>query len=187
MKKIFVLFSALTTLLCGMVFTSCDGLDDDFIAPKDQWVYKSSSSNEYSYTYTVSEGKTISFDVYVNYASSAGAEVEFKNDVKVPVEKGMNIILVPKAESESGLIKEALSLTDSAGIDTVAAFYSFGEKAQAGEGETGTEQNLTSTAWTFIYNLNRFDKTDATFTKLLKTYTSVTDLKNMNMKRVLSR
>lgn len=52
MKKIFSLICVLSALIFGAVFTGCDADDNDFIAPKDTWLYKSSSKSENSFTYS---------------------------------------------------------------------------------------------------------------------------------------
>lgn len=189
MKKIFVLFSALTTLLCGMVFTSCDGLDDDFIAPKDKWVYKTGKAdNSFEYTWgDKGSEKTVKFDLYANMATK-DATLTFKGAQEpVKVLPGLNIILVPKAESDSDktAVKELLSLQEYVG--DVAVFHSFGKEADAskGDNEEGKTVNL-STLWTLIYNFNKFEdmgsKAMSTTTEKL---TLASDLENLNFKRIL--
>lgn len=188
MKKIFVLFSALTTLLCGMVFTSCDGLDDDFIAPKDKWVYKTGKAdNSFEYTWG-EEGseKTVKFDLYANMATKE-ATVTFKNGTEKTVTPGLNVILVPKAETESDktAVKELLSLQEYVG--DVAVFYSFGKEADAskGDNEEGKPVNL-STLWTLIYNFNKFeDMGSKAMSTTTENLTLASDLKNLNFKRIL--
>lgn len=39
MKKTFSLICVLAALICGAVFSGCDLDEDDFVAPKDTWVY----------------------------------------------------------------------------------------------------------------------------------------------------
>lgn len=188
MKKIFVLFSALTTLLCGMVFTSCDGLDDDFIAPKDKWVYKTGKAdNSFEYTWG-EEGseKTVKFDLYANMATKE-ATVTFKNGTEKTVTPGLNVILVPKAETESDktAVKELLSLQEYVG--DVAVFYSFGKEADAskGDNEEGKTVNL-STLWTLIYNFNKFeDMGSKAMSTTTENLTLASDIGNLNFKRIL--
>lgn len=188
MKKIFVLFSALTTLLCGLVFTSCDGLDDDFIAPKDKWVYKTGKAdNSFEYTWG-EEGseKTVKFDLYANMATKE-ATVTFKNGTEKTVKPGLNVILVPKAETEldKAAVTELLSLQEYVG--DVAVFNSFGKEADAskGDNEEGKKVNL-STLWTLIYNFNKFeDMGSKAMSTTTENLTLASDLKNLNFKRIL--
>lgn len=188
MKKIFVLFSALTTLLCGLVFTSCDGLDDDFIAPKDKWVYKTGKAdNSFEYTWG-EEGseKTVKFDLYANMATKE-ATVTFKNGTEKTVKPGLNVILVPKAETEldKAAVTELLSLQQYVG--DVAVFNSFGKEADAskGDNEEGKTVNL-STLWTLIYNFNKFeDMGSKAMSTTTENLTLASDLKNLNFKRIL--
>lgn len=188
MKKIFVLFSALTTLLCGLVFTSCDGLDDDFIAPKDKWVYKTGKAdNSFEYTWG-EEGseKTVKFDLYANMATKE-ATVTFKNGTEKTVKPGLNVILVPKAETEldKAAVTELLSLQEYVG--DVAVFNSFGKEADAskGDNEEGKTVNL-STLWTLIYNFNKFeDMGSKAMSTTTENLTLDSDLKNLNFKRIL--
>ena len=188
MKKIFVLFSALTTLLCGLVFTSCDGLDDDFIAPKDKWVYKTGKAdNSFEYTWG-EEGseKTVKFDLYANMATKE-ATVTFKNGTEKTVKPGLNVILVPKAETEldKAAVTELLSLQEYVGH--VAVFNSFGKEADAskGDNEEGKTVNL-STLWTLIYNFNKFeDMGSKAMSTTTENLTLASDLKNLNFKRIL--
>lgn len=51
MKKTFSLICVLAALICGAVFSGCDIDEDDFVAPKDTWVYKEGKS-ENSYVYS---------------------------------------------------------------------------------------------------------------------------------------
>lgn len=188
MKKIFVLFSALTTLLCGLVFTSCDGLDDDFIAPKDKWVYKTGKAdNSFEYTWG-EEGseKTVKFDLYANMATKE-ATVTFKNGTEKTVKPGLNVILVPKAETEldKAAVTELLSLQGYVG--DVAVFNSFGKEADAskGDNEEGKTVNL-STLWTLIYNFNKFeDMGSKAMSTTTENLTIASDLKNLHFKRIL--
>ena len=188
MKKLFVLFSALTTLLCGLVFTSCDGLDDDFIAPKDKWVYKTGKAdNSFEYTWG-EEGseKTVKFDLYANMATKE-ATVTFKNGTEKTVKPGLNVILVPKAETEldKAAVTELLSLQEYVG--DVAVFNSFGKEADAskGDNEEGKTVNL-STLWTLIYNFNKFeDMGSKAMSTTTENLTLASDLKNLNFKRIL--
>lgn len=185
MKKIFVLFSALTTLLCGMVFTSCDGLDDDFIAPKDKWVYKTGKAdNSFEYTWG-EEGneKTVKFDLYANMATKE-AELNFKGaSDPTKVLPGLNVILVPKAtsESEQTAVKELLNLGEYVG--EIAVFHSFGKEGEA----EGSEKSYDLTKlWTLIYNFNRFeDMGSKAMSSFTKEHTLSSDLGNMNVKRIL--
>ena len=186
MKKIFVLFSALITLLCGMVFTSCDGLDDDFIAPKDKWVYKTGKADN-SFEYTWGEQgseKTVKFDLYANMATKE-ASLTFKGSQEpVKVRPGLNIILVPKADSNKEAVKELLSLQDYVG--DVAVFHSFGKEADASKGDDEGKKVNLSTLWTLIYNFNRFeDMGSRAMSTTTENLTLASDLKNLNFKRIL--
>lgn len=187
MKKIFVLFSALTTLLCGLVFTSCDGLDDDFIAPKDKWVYKTGKAdNSFEYTWgEQGQEKTVKFDLYANMATKE-ATVTFKKGTEKTVTPGLNVILVPKAETESdkAAVTELLSLQDYVG--EVAVFHSFGKEADASKGEDEGKKVNLSTLWTLIYNFNKFeDMGSKAMSTTTENLTLASDLKNLNFKRIL--
>lgn len=188
MKKIFVLFSALTTLLCGMVFTSCDGLDDDFIAPKDKWVYKTGKAdNSFEYTWgEQGQEKTVKFDLYANMATKE-ATVTFNNGTEKTVTPGLNVILVPKAETDSDktAVTELLSLEEYVG--DVAVFHSFGKEADASKGDNEEDKKVNlSTLWTLIYNFNKFeDMGSKAMSTTTKDLTLASDLKNLEFERIL--
>lgn len=55
MKKNIILSTA--AILAGCLFISSCDIGDDFIAPKDTWVYKNSTKTDNSFTYTWGEGK----------------------------------------------------------------------------------------------------------------------------------
>ena len=187
MKKNIILSTA--AILAGCLFISSCDIGDDFIAPKDTWVYKDSTKSENSFTYTWGEGenkKSVNFDLYVNYATK-DAELSFKNATeKTPVTPGLNVILVPTSDTEPEVLKE---LVDATGIK-VALFYSFGEKADA-EAETDSTESKKeislSRIWTLVYNFNKFEKVPTpTMNNLTSNYTLIKDFKNtLNWKRVL--
>ena len=116
MKKIFSLICALSALIFGALFTGCDADDNEFIAPKDTWVYRAKSNSNHSieYKWTSSDGKekTINFDVYANYATEEDT-LNFNNNGTAEVLKGMNIILVPDLTTDEAksniteLVKDA--------------------------------------------------------------------------------
>ena len=187
MKKNIILSTA--AILAGCLFISSCDIGDDFIAPKDTWVYKNSTKTDNSFTYTWGEGenkKSVNFDLYVNYATK-NAELSFKNATeKTQVTPGLNVILVPTSDTEPEVLKE---LVDATGIK-VALFYSFGEKADA-EAETDSTKSKKeislSRIWTLVYNFNKFEKVPTpTMNNLTSNYTLIKDFKNtLNWKRVL--
>ena len=129
MKKNIILSTA--AILAGCLFISSCDIGDDFIAPKDTWVYKESTKSDNSFTYTWGEGekeKSVNFDLYVNYATK-NAELSFNNaNKKTQVTPGLNVILVPSAnndDNQKNYLKELLNRT---GVDNIAMFKSFGTK-----------------------------------------------------------
>lgn len=189
MKKILTVLAAVVALASGMMFTGCD-VADDFVAPKDKWVYKNGKTdNSFEYTWE-KEGskKTVKFDVYVNYATKA-ATVNFKNGGKGEVGEGLNVILVPVAESEGGVLNDLLDVTKDQ-IGKIAVFKCFGKSAKATDDDasddSGKNYELGTTAWTLIYNFNRFeDMGNKSMANTAEGLELITNLKNLNMKRVL--
>lgn len=180
MKKIMTAIGAMFILLTG-VFTSCDF--SDFVAPTDQWVYKE-SSDSYSFSYEYNE-KKVNFDIYVNYATKEST-ISFSGTEKT-IEPGLNVILIPDLEtSDTGALRELLNATN---LDNICLFQSLGTSFEAGDTESdsdsGTKQSLTTTAWTVIYNLNRFDDySDKQISNLTKKLTLAADTK-ISWKKVL--
>lgn len=185
MKKNIILSTA--AILAGCLFISSCDIGDDFIAPKDTWVYKESTKSDNSFTYTWGEGKnekSVKFDLYVNYATK-NAELSFKNATeKTQVTPGLNVILVPTSDTKLDVLNE---LVDAAGIE-VALFYSFGENAEAEADSTESRKKISlSGIWTLVYNFNRFEKVPTpTMNKLTSDYTLSKNVKDtLNWKRVL--
>lgn len=185
MKKNIILSTA--AILAGCLFISSCDIGDDFIAPKDTWVYKNSTKTDNSFTYTWGEGKnekSVNFDLYVNYATK-DETLKFTTN-SADVKSGVNVILVPTSDTEPEVLKE---LVDATGIK-VALFYSFGEKADA-EAETDSTESKKeislSRIWTLVYNFNKFEKVPTpTMNNLTSNYTLIKDFKNtLNWKRVL--
>ena len=170
MKKNIILSTA--AILAGCLFISSCDIGDDFIAPKDTWVYKNSTKTDNSFTYTWGEGKnekSVNFDLYVNYATK-DETLKF-NTNSADVKSGVNVILVPTSDTEPEVLKE---LVDATGIK-VALFYSFGEKADA-EAETDSTESKKeislSRIWTLVYNFNKFEKVPTpTMNNLTSNYT----------------
>lgn len=193
MKKTFSLICVLAALICGAVFSGCDIDEDDFVAPKDTWVYKENSkaknSVEYQWNDTNGTTKTIKFDVFVNYATRNGT-LNFKSPGTANVLEGMNVILVPDLTTEEAKSNIAELVKDAANIDEICLFYSFGNNPEAAD-KTGDDATvkpipLTSTLWTLIYNFNRFEKySDTQFEKHIKNLTLVSPSTKLNQKRIL--
>lgn len=193
MKKTFSLICVLAALICGAVFSGCDLDEDDFVAPKDTWVYKENSkaknSVEYNWNDTDGNTKTIKFDVYVNYATKNGT-LNFKNKGSEKVLEGMNVILVPDLTTEEAKSNITELVKDAANIDKICLFYSFGNNPEAadkaGDDATVKPIHLTSTLWTLIYNFNRFEKySDRQFENYIKNLTLVSPSTKLNQKRIL--
>lgn len=180
MKKIMTAIGAMFILLTG-VFTSCDFRD--FVAPTDQWVYKE-SSDSYSFSYEYNE-KEVNFDIYVKYATKEST-ISFSGTEKT-IEPGLNVILIPDLKtSDEGTLRELLNATN---LDNICLFQSLGTSFEAGntesDSDTGTKQSLTTTAWTIIYNLNRFDDySDKQISNMTKNLTLAADTK-ISWKKVL--
>ena len=91
MKKNIILSTA--AILAGCLFiSSCDGVANEFIAPKDTWVYKNSTKTDNSFTYTWGEGenkKSVNFDLYVNYATKDSTLT--LNETSADVKSGVNV------------------------------------------------------------------------------------------------
>lgn len=194
MKKIFTLVCALSALICGAVFTGCDADDNDFIAPKNTWLFKEKSNSENSFKYTWGEEgnkKTVYFDVYVNYATEE-KPIKFSGETEETAQKvlpGLNVILVPKADSdeETSAVKALFDLAESAEIDKIAVYKSFGTSSEAGDDDsTAKTQSLGTTVWTFIYNLNKFEKMGTkSISSIAGDLTLTNEIGNLNWKRVL--
>lgn len=132
MKKTFSLTCVLAALICGAVFSGCDIDDNDFIAPKNTWVYRAKSNSnhsiEYKWTSSDNTEKTINFDVYVNYATKNDT-LKFKNNDKAAeVLEGMNVILVPDLTPEEAKSNITELVKDAANIDEICFFKAFGQK-----------------------------------------------------------
>ena len=188
MKKNIILSTA--AILAGCLFISSCDIGDDFIAPKDTWVYKDSTKSENSFTYTWGEGKdkkSVNFDLYVNYATK-NTKLSFKNATeKTPVTPGLNVILVPSANNnndQKNYLKELLNRTD---VDNIAMFKSFGEQSVASESESDPGKSISlSGIWTLVYNFNRFESMGSkSISNTVSNLTLITDVKNLNWKRVL--
>ena len=191
MKKNIILSTA--AILAGCLFISSCDIANDFIAPKDTWVYKESTKTDNSFTYTWGEGaneKSVNFDLYVNYATK-NAELSFKNATeKTQVTPGLNVILVPSAnndDNQKNYLKELLNRTT--GVDNIAMFKSFGEQsvASASESESDTGKSISlSGIWTLVYNFNRFESMGSkSISNTVSDLTLITDVKNLKWKRVL--
>lgn len=189
MKKNIILSTA--AILAGCLFISSCDVAGDFIAPKDTWVYKESTKSENSFTYTWGEDenkKSVNFDLYVNYATK-NAELSFKNATeKTQVTPGLNVILVPSAnndDNQKNYLKELLNRTT--GVDNIAMFKSFGEQSEASESESDTGKSISlSGIWTLVYNFNRFESMGSkSISNTVSDLTLITDVKNLNWKRVL--
>lgn len=186
MKKIFKILTAAVVLAGGLFLTSCDSTSD-WIAPKDTWVYKSSTKSDNSFTYKSSDGsKSVSFDLYVNYATK-DSTVTFK-DSTADVKTGMNVILVPqtKTDAERDYLKELL---EASNIDDIAIFYSYGTSSAAANSDDSSTEGKTidlGTFWTVIYNFNNFESMGTkSMSNTTANLTKITDLKNLNVKKVL--
>ena len=193
MKKTFSLICILAALICGAVFTGCDIDENDFVAPKDTWVYRAKSNSnhsiEYKWTSSDNTEKTINFDVYVNYATKNDT-LKFKNNDKAAeVSEGMNVILVPDLTTEEAKSNITELVKGAANINEICFFKAFGQKPKVEKTDTtGTEKdiNISSTLWTLIYNFNKFDKyTDKQFDQFKELHTLVDESTNLNLKRVL--
>ena len=89
MKKNIILSTA--AILAGCLFISSCDIANDFIAPKDTWVYKNSTKTDNSFTYTWVEGeneKSVNFDLYVNYVN-----IHFLVDIQFFVDAFPKILL----------------------------------------------------------------------------------------------
>lgn len=188
MKKNIILSTA--AILAGCLFISSCDIGDDFIAPKDTWVYKESTKSDNSFTYTWGEGenkKSVNFDLYVNYATK-NTELSFKNATeKTPVTPGLNVILVPSANNNNDQKNYLKELLEISGVDNIAMFKSFGEQSEASESESDPGKSISlSGIWTLVYNFNRFESMGSkSISNTVSNLTLITDVKNLKWKRVL--
>lgn len=188
MKKNIILSTA--AILAGCLFISSCDIGDDFIAPKDTWVYKESTKTDNSFTYTWGEGenkKSVNFDLYVNYATK-DAELSFNNaPEKTQVTPGLNVILVPSANNNNDQKNYLEELLNRTGVDNIAMFKSFGEQSEASASESDTGKSISlSGIWTLVYNFNRFESMGSkSISNTVSNLTLITDVKNLNWKRVL--
>lgn len=194
MKKTFSLICVLAALICGAVFTGCDLDEDDFVAPKDTWVYKE-GKNENSYVYSWKDAnnneKKVKFDVYINYATKENS-IKFNGETNETAQKvlpGLNVILVPKAETseEKSNVQLLFDIAEASGIENIAIFKAFGTEPEVGEDDSSTsKQKIGTTAWTFIYNLNHFEKMgNKSITNTVANLSLIADTKNLKWKRVV--
>ena len=189
MKKNIILSTA--AILAGCLFISSCDIANDFIAPKDTWVYKDSTKTDNSFTYTWGEGenkKSVNFDLYVNYATK-NAELSFDNaNKKTQVTPGLNVILVPSTSNSSdqkNYLKELLDITD---IDNIAMFKSFGTESEASASDSAEPGKSVSLSgiWTLVYNFNRFESMgNKSINNTVLALTLITDVKNLKWKKVL--
>lgn len=193
MKKIMTAIGAMFILLTG-VFTSCDF--SDFVAPTDQWVWKSSKTSDTSFTYkwTSDEGteKSVSFDIYVNYATK-DSTLSFKNSGTADVKEGVNVLLVPSKDSDKSALEELIS--ESTGVDEICIFKALGTKVSASSSESATDNTESSsdkqiefsqTLWTLVYNFNKFESyTDKQFDQVTESLTLASTSTKLSWKKVL--
>ena len=191
MKKTFSLICVLAALICGAVFTGCDLDEDDFVAPKDTWVYKEGkSANSYVYSWTDADNneKKVKFDVYINYATREDS-IKFKGETEQKVLPGLNVILVPQAETseEKSNVQLLFDIAEATGIENIAIFKAFGTETEVGEDDSSArKQKIGTTAWTFIYNLNNFEKMGTkSIANTVDKYSLIADTKNLKWKRVV--
>lgn len=191
MKKITSLLIA-AAVVCGTFFTSCDVDDNDFVAPKDTWVYRTKANSDYSLTYkwtnSAGEAKNACFDVYINYATKTDT-ITFKSDKK-DITEGLNVILIPQNDNDTKSYMEEL-ISSSTGIDKICFLFNFGKTAQVEKDDSTSKEKsipLSSTLWTLIYNFNKFEKyPDTTFDKFIKSYTlaDANITQKINAKRII--
>lgn len=193
MKKTFSLICVLAALICGAVFSGCDLDEDDFVAPKDTWVYKEGkSANSYVYSWTDDADKNkkreVKFDVYINYATRE-ASIKFKGGTEQKVLPGLNVILVPQAETseEKSNVQLLFDIAEATGIENIAIFKAFGTETEVGDDDSSvSKQKIGATAWTFIYNLNNFEKMGTkSIANTVDKYSLIADTKNLKWKRVV--
>lgn len=188
MKKNIILSAA--AILAGCLFISGCDLADEFTAPKDTWVYKESTKSDNSFTYTWGEGeneKSVNFDLYVNYATK-NAELSFKDSTeKTQVTPGLNVILVPSKSNSSAQKGYLTELLDSADIDNIAMFKSFGTTADASKSDSKPGKPIPlSGIWTLVYNFNRFESMgNKSIKNTVETLTLINNVPKLNWKRVL--
>lgn len=196
MKKTFSLICVLAALICGAVFSGCDLDEDDFVAPKDTWVYKEGkNANSYVYSWTDDADKNkkreVKFDVYINYATNESS-IKFDGETNETAQKvlpGLNVILVPQAETseEKSNVQLLFDIAEATGIENIAIFKAFGTEPEVGKDDSSTsKQKIGTTAWTFIYNLNHFEKMgNKSITNTVANLSLIADTKNLKWKRVV--
>lgn len=198
MKKTFFLFSAMAMLLCGLIFTGCDKDEDDFFAPKDTWVYKKSSTTDYSFEYKWKSGKTegseetektINLDAYIYYASQE--KTLSVGQTELNLKEGINLILLPVSETQNETLKDLLNAADVNALNNIYIFKSYGKTVNA-EDDSSKEKSIEvgTVLWNIVYLANNFETySDSTFNNIMKgkkSYNdSVDNLKNLNFSRVI--
>ena len=192
MKKITSLLIA-AAVVCGTFFTSCDVDDNEFVAPKNTWVYRTKANSDYSLTYkwtnSAGEEKNACFDVYINYATETDT-ITFKSDEK-DITEGLNVILIPQNDDNDTKSYMEELISSSTGIDEICFLFNFGKTAQVEKDDSTSKEKsipLSSTLWTLIYNFNKFEKyTDKTFDKFIKSYTlaDANITQKINAKRII--
>lgn len=180
-------------LLCGLIFTGCDKDEDDFFAPKDTWVYKKSSTTDYSFEYKWTSGeteKTINLDAYIYYASQEKTLKVGQTDLNL--KEGINLLLLPDSKTQNETLKDLLNAADVDNLNNIYIFKSYGKTVNA-EDDSSTKKDdieVGTVLWNIVYLANNFvTYSDSTFNNIMKgkkSYNdSVNDLKNLNFNRVI--
>lgn len=180
-------------LLCGLIFTGCDKDEDDFFAPKDTWVYKKSSTTDYSFEYKWTSGeteKTINLDAYIYYASQEKTLKVGQTDLNL--KEGINLLLLPDSKTQNETLKDLLNAADVTDLNNIYIFKSYGKTVNAEDDSSTKKDNIEvgTVLWNIVYLANNFvTYSDSTFNNIMKgkkSYSdSVNDLKNLNFNRVI--
>lgn len=152
---------------------------------------KSENSYVYSWKDADNNEKKVKFDVYINYATNE-TSIKFNGETNETAQKvlpGLNVILVPQAETseEKSNVQLLFDIAEATGIENIAIFKAFGTEPEVGEDDSSTSKQKIGTAvWTSIYNLNHFEKMgNKSITNTVANLSLIADTKNLKWKRVI--
>lgn len=162
MKKYGKLIVAAAVLLCGMIFTGCDEIKEEFEGPKDKWLTKEIDYNSEKFTIS---GKAT---VYLYYTDEDSPSIEELND-DITLKKGLNIILVPQKPTGNGTVSTlytSLETYVNSG-DTPYVVYNLpkGKAIEEADDESDSSPfkiTMSDTVWNSFCTINQKTKSTAT-------------------------
>ena len=172
MKKSMMILSAMLVLLGSLMFTGClGGLEP---APEEEWEYK-------AIEYEVKDS-TILLDCYVSFS-----EEEY-TVAKVTFPAGLNIMIVPDADSDSEILSELFGeITDKTYI---LKSFPLNEAVDYDEEEGGKKKSFkaSKTKWNIMYYGLAWDEKDYSVDPFCRRYTQMESIKgSFSFKQILTK